>query len=78
MILNFKEFLLEKNYPEGFEIFIDLAKKVKNPQEFINKTREIKNVDPEISDYFYNKYNTFSMLKAATLFIKDVEDGIYK
>ena len=48
----------EKNKPTPtIKTFEDLAKKTKSPEDFINKIREIKNVPPQVSEEFFNKYN---------------------
>ena len=69
----------KKKFPKGFEYFIELAKKVKNGNDFIDKAREIKNVPVETSQWFMDQYDKgrWNMQKAAEDFIKDVNNGVY-
>ena len=80
-----KQFISENNinekvkYPKGFDAFIDLAKKSKDGKDFVDKARKIKGVKPEVSQWFFDKYDVgFNMNKAADKFIGDVNKGLYE
>ena len=54
-----------KLYKELDSMFSDLAKKSKTPEEFIEGARKIKNVPPEIANFFSEKFGGGSMEDAA-------------
>ena len=56
------------------------AKESKTPQEFYNKSGKIKNVNPLVSNWFFEKYNPkggFDMMKAAEKFMIDVSKNVF-
>lgn len=68
------------DYPKGFDVFIDVAKKSKDGNDFIEKARKISGIPSSTSDWFFQKYNPkggWDMVKASNDFIKDVKKGIY-
>jgi mannose-6-phosphate isomerase-like protein (cupin superfamily) len=70
-----------KKDPDGLGMFRDIAKKVKTVEEFISKTREIKDVPTKISTNFLKKYgenNTLSMEDTAKNFLDAVKTEIVK
>jgi mannose-6-phosphate isomerase-like protein (cupin superfamily) len=70
-----------KKDADGLGMFRDIAKKVKTPEEFMSKSREIKDVPTKISTYFYKTFGengTSSMEKAAKNFLDAVKKETVK
>lgn len=71
----------EKDFdaPDGFDIFVDLAKKVKSGKEFMAKAQKIHNIPFAVSTWFYDQYNgkNRSMEHASSAFVADVKAGKY-
>lgn len=65
-----------KKDADGLGVFRDIAKKVKTPEEFISKSREIKDVPAKVANLFSKKYgenDTLSMEKTAKNFMDAVK-----
>jgi len=70
-----------KKDADGLGMFRDIAKKVKNPEEFISKSREIKDVPTKIANLFSKKYgknNTLNMEQTAQNFLDAVKTETVK
>jgi hypothetical protein len=60
--------------PKELSEFVDIAKKSKDGKDFIKRSREIKGVDPKVSQLFFDKYGKkggkdLSMQEAAQNFV---------
>jgi hypothetical protein len=63
---------------EDMEKFVAIAKNSKDGRDFVDKARKVKNISSTTSDWFFEKYKSLDIYKAADMFVKDVkEDKFY-
>lgn len=65
--------------PEGIKDFVKIAKKAKDGNDFVTQASKIKGVDPEVAQWFADRYkgDSTSVAGDSEGFLKDVKAGRY-